>query len=107
MTKAALEMLNKSLAVQLGPHKITVNSVCPAAVDTDMLKQAEQGGQEPDEEIKKHMEKILADLLNRTPTRTFHMPMSDVVNAILFFGSGTTSQITGSSISVDGGYLAS
>lgn len=103
-TKAALEMLTKSLAVQLGPHKITVNSVCPGVVDTDMLTEVQT---DYDEDFSKEMDKLYKNLESRTPTQKFIMPMSDVVNAILYLGSGMTSQITGSSIFVDGGYVAS
>jgi len=36
MTKAALDHLTKSLAKELGPRGITVNSVGPGVIDTDM-----------------------------------------------------------------------
>ncbi|ADD45172.1 SDR family oxidoreductase [Stackebrandtia nassauensis] len=36
MTKAALDSFTRSLAAQLGPRDITVNSVGPGVIDTDM-----------------------------------------------------------------------
>ncbi|CAL8122124.1 unnamed protein product [Orchesella dallaii] len=100
-TKAALDMLTKSLALELGPHKIRVNSVNPASVVTDMSQPSSY-----DEEGKEKMKEHHARLLNRTPTQTLWMPMSDVVNTALFLASNSTSQITGQSLAVDGGYLA-
>jgi len=35
-SKAAVDMLTKCMAVELGPHKIRVNSVNPTLVMTDM-----------------------------------------------------------------------
>ena len=35
-SKGALEMLTKSLAVELGPHNITVNSVAPGLIETEI-----------------------------------------------------------------------
>lgn len=103
-TKAALELLTKAMAIELGPHKIRVNSVCPAAVETDMLRQAmevfgEKDGKDSEEEFRA--------MLERTPTKTLYMPMKDVVNTILFLGSNATTQITGESLAVDGGLLVS
>src|SRR5437867_2916612 len=36
-TKAAVINLTRSMALELAPHKINVNAVCPGAVDTPML----------------------------------------------------------------------
>jgi len=38
--KAGLEMMTKCMALELAPHKITVNSICPAQVETDMHREA-------------------------------------------------------------------
>ena len=37
-SKAALESITRSLAIELSPHGISVNCVAPAAIMTDMLK---------------------------------------------------------------------
>ncbi|CAL8122216.1 unnamed protein product [Orchesella dallaii] len=97
--KAGLDMLTKLMALELGPHKIRVNSVNPALVLTDMTAPVRS---EPTEEEKR----IIQTILNRIPTKQFYVPMSDVVNTTLFLASDQTSQITGQCLAVDGGYLA-
>ncbi|ODM92023.1 Carbonyl reductase [NADPH] 2 [Orchesella cincta] len=100
-TKAALDMLTKSLAMELGHHKIRVNSVNPASVLTDM-----SSTESYDDEGKVKMQAHHDRLLSRTPTQTLWMPVGDVVNAVLFLASNATSQITGQCLGIDGGYLA-
>ncbi|CAL8122214.1 unnamed protein product [Orchesella dallaii] len=100
-TKAAIDMLTKCMALELGPHKIRVNAVAPANVDTD-LNQPGSYGQEEKDKVEENQKILLA----RTPTGTLWMPMKDIVNTTLFLASDLTSQITGQVLAVDGGYLA-
>jgi len=100
-TKVALEMFSRCMAMELGQHKIRVNCVSPAGVQTDMLN----------------------DLINATPTWNSNnteesanmaksvipmgegvMPMDDVVNTILFALSDFTTMLTGTTLMIDGGY---
>ncbi|ODM87481.1 D-erythrulose reductase [Orchesella cincta] len=97
-TKAALDMLTKSMALGIGVHKIRVNSLSPGTVKTDLVNYVVN--QDP-----KEMEKQVQRFIERTPTQTLFMPMSDIVNATLFLASNQTSQITGQCLAVDGGYL--
>uniref|UniRef100_A0A8C4FED2 Carbonyl reductase [NADPH] 2 n=1 Tax=Catagonus wagneri TaxID=51154 RepID=A0A8C4FED2_9CETA len=93
-TKGAMTMLTKAMAMELGPHKIRVNSVNPTVVLTAM-------GQ-----------KVLRDpestrkLKERHPMRKF-AEVEDVVNSILFLLSDRSASTSGSGILVDAGYLAS
>jgi NAD(P)-dependent dehydrogenase (short-subunit alcohol dehydrogenase family) len=41
-SKGAVSMLTQSMALELGPHKIRVNEICPASVETDMVRVALQ-----------------------------------------------------------------
>jgi len=102
--KAALEMMSKGMALELAPHKITVNSVCPGAVDTDMLRDALEN-KDPNSTF--DAKELISYMKSKTPTNVYIMPMSDIVNSILFFGSGLTSQITGESLLIDGGFKIS
>ncbi|CAL8122222.1 unnamed protein product [Orchesella dallaii] len=103
-TKAALDMLTKTMALELGAHQIRVNSVNPAGVMTDMTRSSDWNNSKTNGSMKvKEVEQLL---IRRTPTETLWMPMRDVVNTTLFLASNQTSQITGQCVAVDGGFLA-
>ncbi len=91
MTKAALEMLAKSLAVELAEYKITVNAVAPGATLTERTKQEDPNYQEVWE--------------NLIPVGDIATP-ADIANAALFLLSEESRQITGQSIIVDGGWTS-
>jgi len=90
MTKAGLEMLAKSLVVELSPHNITINAIAPGATLTERT------------------------LLDTEYTNTWARitPMgrpanvADIANAALFFVSPASRHITGQSLVVDGGWTA-
>ncbi len=91
MTKAALEMLAKSLGVELAAHKITVNAIAPGATLTERTLQLGSDYQKTWEAI--------------TPSGTVSTP-SDIAQTTLFLLSDGASQITGQSIVVDGGWTS-
>ncbi|CAO2646435.1 Carbonyl reductase [NADPH] 2 [Lemmus lemmus] len=93
-TKGAISMLTKAMAMELGPHKIRVNSVNPTVVLTDMGKKVSA---DPD---------FAKKLKERHPLRKF-AEVEDVVNSILFLLSDSSASTSGSGILVDAGYLAS
>jgi NAD(P)-dependent dehydrogenase (short-subunit alcohol dehydrogenase family) len=90
MTKAALEMLAKSLVVELSPYQITVNTVAPGATLTERTLE--------DAEYKNTWSRI-------TPTGR-PATVEDVANAVLFLVSPASGHITGQNIVVDGGWTA-
>jgi len=81
------------MAIELGPHKIRVNSVNPGPLLTDMVKNIQE-------------EDMRGVVQTKTPTGTTYMPMSDVVSAVVFLAGDSTCQITGESLAIDGGFLA-
>ncbi|KAM8784467.1 LOW QUALITY PROTEIN: carbonyl reductase [NADPH] 2-like [Rhynchonycteris naso] len=89
-----MTMLTKTIAMELGPHKIWVNSVNPTVVLTAM---SQQSSSEPGSVWK---------LKARHPLRRF-AELEDVVNSVLFLFSDCSSSTSGQSILVDTGYLAS
>ncbi len=90
MTKAALEMLAKSLVVELSPHQITVNTVAPGATLTE--RTLEDAG------YKNTWSRITP--MGRPAT------VEDVANSVLFLVSPASGHITGQNIIVDGGWTA-
>jgi 3-oxoacyl-[acyl-carrier protein] reductase len=92
MTKAALQMLAKSLVPELSPLKITVNAIAPGATLTERT-QATEGD--------------YAEIWNAlSPTGRVSTPL-DIAAVALFLLSPAASQITGQTIVVDGGWSAS
>jgi NAD(P)-dependent dehydrogenase (short-subunit alcohol dehydrogenase family) len=93
MTKHAVEGLTKAMAVELGPHDIRVNSVAPTFVETPMTKP------------------MLAEPAFRQSVMT-SIPLGrlaepkDVAHAVLFLTSPAARMITGTSLLVDGGWIA-
>jgi 3-oxoacyl-[acyl-carrier protein] reductase len=88
MTKAGLEMLAKSLVVELSPYQITVNSVAPGATLTERTME-DAGYQE---------------IWSRITPMGRPGTVQDVANAVLFLVSPQAKQITGQNIIVDGGW---
>lgn len=90
MTKAALELLAKTLVIELAPFQITVNAIAPGATLTERTKK------ETD------YENIWSGL---TPTGR-PATTSDIANAALFMVSPVSRHITGQSLVIDGGWTA-
>ncbi|MDD2980879.1 MAG: SDR family NAD(P)-dependent oxidoreductase [Hespellia sp.] len=91
-SKAAIIGLTKSLAIELAPWKIRVNSVAPGVVATEMVAGL-------DERAKKAFAKTIP------LKRLGHA--KDIANAMLFLASNEADYITGTVICVDGGYRPS
>ena len=89
-SKGALHALTKSLAVELAPYGIRVNSVAPGWTDTDMCTESfSQPG---------FREKVRQSIpLKRIP------PPEDVAGPILFLASDLARHMTGAILDVNGG----
>ena len=91
MTKAALEMLSRNLALELGRHQITINCVAPGAVITPRNL-----ADDPDYE---------ARWANLIPLGQA-IQSEDIAEAALFLASAAAGKITGQTIVVDGGWTS-
>ena len=89
-SKSALNGFTKSLAKELGSRNITVNSVAPGFISTDMTTFLDDN--------KKN--EIIRDI----PLKRFGKS-EDVSQLVYFLASDNSSYITGQTISVDGGLL--
>ena len=93
-SKGAVMALCKSLALELAHHEIRINCVAPAVVMTEMSTKFHQ--QLTPEQVARI--ESMHPLGIGTPR--------DVANAVAFLLADTGRWITGSTLVVDGGYLA-
>ena len=89
-SKAGIEMMTKTMALELAQHNIRVNAVAPGAIATDM-----------NEELKEDKAE-LNNVLRRIPLRRIGTP-EEIANMVEFLASDKASYITGSTFFVDGG----
>jgi 3-oxoacyl-[acyl-carrier protein] reductase len=90
MTKAALELLAKTLVAELSEFGITVNAIAPGATVTERTLS--------DQDYEKTWSGI-------TPMKR-PAYVSDIVNAALFMVSPASRHITGQSLVIDGGWTS-
>lgn len=91
-SKGAVNLVSKSMAVELAPFRIRVNAIAPVAGETPLL--ATFMGEDTPE--------IRAKFISTIPLGRFSTP-ADIANAALFLASDDASMTTGSVLEVDGG----
>lgn len=89
-SKGGVMLLMKSIAQEVAPHKIRVNSICPGAIRTPINTSA---WETPD---------AYASLMRLVPYERIGEP-EDIGNAAVFLASDMADYITGASLFVDGG----
>ena len=92
VSKAALDMLTRSMAAELGPHNIRVNSINPGLVSTAMILKCGIS-----EEFQQHY-------INRSPIKRL-VEINDVVNATIFLLSDQAAMTNGIILPVEGGLV--
>jgi meso-butanediol dehydrogenase/(S,S)-butanediol dehydrogenase/diacetyl reductase len=98
-SKHGLVGLTRSAAIELGPHKITVNNVCPNHVTTGL------GAWQNEYFAKvtgKSLDRYLSDMASRIPLGRPGLP-EDTAHAVAFLCSPEAAYITAESMNVSGG----
>ena len=90
-TKAAVDAVTRSLAKELGPRKIRVNSINPGMVDTEGVRAAGIDGSDFRKEVE-----------SQTPLGRIGQPQ-DIAPAAVFLASSDSGWITGQTLYVSGG----
>lgn len=101
-SKAAIVAFSQTLALELGPQGIRVNAISPGNMATEMHWEAlrfraERNGTTFEEER--------ARLVAEIPLRRHGTP-DDIAGAVAFLASDDAAYITGTTVLVDGGFLA-
>ena len=90
-SKAALDALTRSLAIEFAAYNILINSVAPGYIETDMLKQY-------------NTEKELSTIRDKIPMKRFGKKI-EIAELVKFLCSENNSYITGQILTIDGGYV--
>ncbi|MEL6571655.1 MAG: SDR family oxidoreductase [Pseudomonadota bacterium] len=96
--KWALVGLTKTLAMELGPHGIRVNAICPGAVEGDRMDRVVAMEAEARGETE---EAIRASYVTGVSLKTW-VTAEDVANSIHFLASDAGAKISGQILAIDG-----
>jgi len=92
-SKAGIVMLTKVLAAEWARHNILVNGIGPSFVETDFTAGLRAN------------DAIYNDLMSKNPLKRFAKP-EEIVGTAIFLASDESNYITGQTIFIDGGWLA-
>jgi NAD(P)-dependent dehydrogenase (short-subunit alcohol dehydrogenase family) len=96
-SKGAVMMLSKSIALDYAAAGVRCNCICPGITETPMLREHLDKSPDP--------EGMLRNRLRRVPIGVALTP-NDIAKAALYFSCEDSSGVTGTTLVVDGGYLA-
>jgi NAD(P)-dependent dehydrogenase (short-subunit alcohol dehydrogenase family) len=92
-SKWAMEGMARAMAIDLGPHRIRVNTICPTFIETPLTRPFFE---DPD---------FLALVLGKIKLGRLGQ-VEDLMGAVVFLCSDAAALMTGSSLMVDGGWTA-
>jgi NAD(P)-dependent dehydrogenase (short-subunit alcohol dehydrogenase family) len=96
-SKGAVLSLTQSIALDYAADGVRCNCVCPGITDTPMLREHLKKSPDP--------EAMLSGRLRRVPMGVALTP-ADIAKAVLYLSCEDSAGVTGTSLVVDGGYLA-
>ena len=92
-SKHAVEGLTKAMGVELAPHNIRVNTICPTFIETPLTKPF----------LEDHAFK--AFVLDKIKLGRIGQ-VQDIVGGVLYLASDASAMVTGSALKIDGGWTA-
>ncbi len=95
-SKGAVVLMTKCLALDYAKRGIRANCVCPGEIDTPMFRQEARARRLPVEQYRKELSK-------NHPIGRLGRP-EEIASAVAFLASDESEFITGTALSVDGGY---
>jgi len=93
-SKGAVKMLTQALAVELAKDGIRVNAIAPGVIETPMTSYTREAPERLDK------------FMLRTPMARVGQP-EELVGPVVFLASGMATYVTGVTLPIDGGFLAS
>jgi gluconate 5-dehydrogenase len=94
ISKAAVNMLTKTFATEWAPHNIRVNAVAPGYYDT-----------EPNRKFFIQNQELYQKIIDLIPVRSLGN-MDELCKLILYLASPGVDYLTGTTVTIDGGYTA-
>jgi len=94
-SKSAIDMLTKSLAVELGPHKVCVNAIAPTVIRSKLTAWL----------FEDDAAEARAGVLARIPVGRLGEP-DDFNGAFMYLSSSASDLMTGEIVKIDGGFSA-
>lgn len=92
-SKHAVEGMTKAMAIEWGPHKVRVNTICPTFIRTPLT----QATFDNPERVAWITDKIKLGRVGE---------VEDIMGAVVFLASDASALITGTSLLIDGGWTA-
>jgi NAD(P)-dependent dehydrogenase (short-subunit alcohol dehydrogenase family) len=92
-TKHGMEGMTKAMAVDLGPHGIRINTICPTFIETPLVRRFLAD------------EAIRSWIVSRIKLGRIGQ-VEELMGAVVFLASDASSLMTGSAMVVDGGWTA-
>jgi 3-oxoacyl-[acyl-carrier protein] reductase len=99
-SKWAVRGMTRTLALELGPYGITVNTVCPNVTNGDRMERIVR---EKARKLGVTQEEVYADFAGQTPLGRF-IDEIDIASAVSFLVSEGARNITGQDLVVDAGW---
>ena len=93
-SKAGIDAMTRTLAVEWADRNVRVNGVAPGWVETDMT-----GALRQNEKLSQWL------VLDKVPMKRFGMP-DEIGSLVAFLASDASSYVTGQTFTADGGFLA-